>query len=521
MAEGKTTDFDLKLYWSILLRRKYVALGVALAVLSVFTWGSFFMSKTYEASSTVMIEKSSIIDPLIQGVGVGGLSEGISNVRDSVTSRNLLEKVMEKTGNIAIMKNPGRFDEYLKNVRKDIQVKASGGYGRAPELFTISYRGGDPVKIRDFVNALVKEYIAENVSSRVTDATDAYDFIQTQLLEYKSKLEESDRGIREFRERNPNMIPQSETVLTGRLETFQSAKIDADIKLKELLRKRDNLQKQLSGEKQLTVAFVTREGSPQARLNALMGQLSILRAKYTDSYPEVVRIKREIDELRIQIAEAKDMPSDHAGSETAALNPIYQQLKEEYAKTDAEIESLRARSAELARQRQEAQSILGRMPKEQEEWTKLQRDRNVYQKIYDELLQKLESARVTKDLGENTKYGAFRIVDPAITPPLPIKPNRVRMILMGIVLGLAAGIGSVFGLEYLDRSFRDETSIENVLKLSVLSTIPKIMTEDDEHSVRARDKKIFTLAGAYLVVILIVFAAEFLHRYIGVKVINF
>ena len=78
-------------------------------------------------------------------------------------------------------------------------------------------------------------------------------------MEYKGKLEESDRAIREFREKNPNMVPQSETTLLGRLEGFQTAKIEADIRLKELLRKRDNLQKQLSGEKELTVAFVTRK----------------------------------------------------------------------------------------------------------------------------------------------------------------------------------------------------------------------------------------------------------------------
>ncbi len=521
MAESKKTDFDLKLYWSILLRRKYVALTVALAVLSLFTWGSFFMTKTYEASSTVLIEKSSIIDPLIKGVGVGGRSEGISNVRDSIASRNLLEKVMKKTGNVAIMKNPGQFDEYLKNVRKNLQVKASSGAGTGPDLFTLSYRGEEPVMIRDFVNALVKEYIAENVSSRLTDASDAYDFIQTQLLEYKKKLEDSDKAIREFRERNPNMIPQSESALTGRLESFESARIDADIKLKELVRKRENLQKQLSGEKQLTVAFVTREGSPQARLNALNNQLMLLASKYTDNYPEVIKIRREIEELRRQMAQVKDSYTENMGSETAALNPIYQQLKEEYAKTDAEIESLRARSAELARQRQEAQGILGRMPKEQEEWTKLQRDRNVYQKIYDELLQKLESARVSKDLGENTKYGAFRIVDAAITPALPVKPNRVQMILMGIFLGIAAGIGAAFGLEYFDHSFRDEAAIESALKLPVLSTIPKIMTEDDKRSVKTRDKKVFTFAGAYLLLIIIMFSVEFLHRYMGIKVINF
>ena len=84
-----------------------------------------------------------------------------------------------------------------------------------------------------------------------------------------------------------------------------------------------------------------------------------------------------------------------------------------------------------------------------------------------------------------------------------------------------AGLGAAFGLEYFDHSFREEAAIENALKLPVLSTIPKIMTEEDERITRTRDRKIFTFAGAYLVIIVIVFSVEFLHRYMGIKVINF
>lgn len=509
---------DIKRYIAIILRRKYLALSVGLAVLSICTWGSFFWPKTYESSSTVLIEKSSMIDPLIRGVGVSsGIEDRLSNLRNNITSRNILERVEKKLGLDTNAKNSSQYEGLIDNIRKNLNIIVQG-----PDLFTILYRGNDPKTVRDVVNTLVSEYIEENVGYRRTDAYGAFEFIQSQLLEYKGKLEESDRATREFRERNPNMVPQSETTLLGRLEGFQTAKIEADIRLKELLRKRDNLQKQLSGEKELTVAFVTREGSPQARLNYLNNQLMLLMTKYTDNYPEVIKVKSEIGELKRQIAHAKDSRTEEgSGSETSAINPIYQQLKEDFAKTDAEIESLRARSGELSRQQQAAQGILGRMPKEQEEWSKLQRDRNVYQRIYDELLQKLENARVSKDLEVSNKTGSFRIVDPAILPTVPTQPNRVKMILLGIILGIASGIGAVFGFEYFNRSFKDEASIESELKLSVLATIPKIITEEDELSAKKLDRRVFTAAGAYLFVIGMVLVEEFLYRYMGIRIINF
>ena len=203
------------------------------------------------------------------------------------------------------------------------------------------------------------------------------------------------------------------------------------------------------------------------------------------------------------------------------MNPIYQQLKEDLAKTDAELESLKARTAELSRQQQEIQSIFGRMPKEQEEWTKLQRDRNVYQQIYDQLLQKLENAKVSKDIEFSDKGERYRIVDAATLPLFPASPNRVKMILLGILFGIVSGIGAVFGLEYFDHSFKDEDSIEDNLKLPVLAAIPSIVTEADEIAARKLDIKVFAASGAYLFIICLVLITELISRYMGLKIFNF
>jgi len=87
--------FDIKRYLAIILRRKYIDLSVGLAALSICTWVSFFWPKTYEASSTVFIEKSSMINPLIQGVGIpSNMEERLRTLKDSITSRNIVERLL-------------------------------------------------------------------------------------------------------------------------------------------------------------------------------------------------------------------------------------------------------------------------------------------------------------------------------------------------------------------------------------------------------------------------------------------
>ncbi|MEW6115748.1 MAG: XrtA system polysaccharide chain length determinant [Nitrospirota bacterium] len=525
MKESRPSDIDVQRYWGILQRRRYLALAVALTVISVFTWGSVFWPKTYEASSTVFIERGSLVNPLAGREGAGaGTEEWLRTLEERITSRSIIERVIKKLGLDAHVTTREQFEGLVEGIRSKITVTTKAPRGRRGEvtdLFSISYSGSDPATVRDIVNTLVSEHIEQNLNLRRSDAYGALEFIQSQLMEYKAKLEQSDKAIREFREKNPQMIPQSETALLNRVEGYQAARIEAEIKLKELLRKRDTLQKQLSGEKELTTAFVAREGSPQSRLSYLNNQLALLMPKFTDQHPEIRKVKSEIEELKKQIDQSKDAPQGISGSETASINPLYQQLKEELAKTDAEIESLKARSLELLRQQQQAQGVLGRMPKEQEEWARLQRDRNVYQQIYDELLQKYESARVTKNLELTDKTVMFNVVDPAPLPQYPVKPNRLMLIVVGIVLGIVSGVAAAIVLENINHTYKDEESIEKSLKIPVLASIPQIITESDVRAERQRDRKVFAFAGAYLIVIGLVLLEELLYRSTGARVIHF
>jgi len=514
----QTNDFDIKRYWEMLIRRRYTALGVALAVVSIFTWGSFLWPDTYEAGSTFIVEQSSFLDPLIKDNGVSGtLEERIKNLKTSLTSVGIIERAVKKTA-LAKQANAGQAGAVIAQVRKNIKLTTKGTEGES-NIFTVSYSGNDPRLVRDVVNALVSQYVEDSLNNQKAAAAGAYDFIRSQLAEYRSKLEESDRSIRIFTEKNPHFVPQSEMMLSPKDDGFNAMEVDTDIKLKELLIKRDSLQRQLSGDQESASAYVAKEGSPQARLNFLNNQLALLMAKFTDRHPEVIKVKDEIEELKREISQAQQL---HQTSPAAAeLNPVYRQMKEELVRTDAEIESLRERYAELRRSHEQAQGVLGAMPGLQQEWSKLQRDRNEYQKIYDDLLQNLEKARVTNDVALASKTAGIRVTDPAVLPMYPVSPDRIRLMLLGIGLGIVSGLGTAVLLENLNKSYKDEESVESDLKLTVLAAIPEIQTSEDKIAVRRLDKRVFTFAGMYFFVIGLVLIEELLSKFTGVRILHF
>jgi capsular polysaccharide biosynthesis protein len=74
----------------------------------------------------------------------------------------------------------------------------------------------------------------------------------------------------------------------------------------------------------------------------------------------------------------------------------------------------------------------------------------------------------------------FKILDPARLPENPIKPDRNKILLIGCVIGLAAGLGLAWFRESLDKSFHTVSDLEEYLGISVLATIPNLKAEIKE-----------------------------------------
>lgn len=117
------------------------------------------------------------------------------------------------------------------------------------------------------------------------------------------------------------------------------------------------------------------------------------------------------------------------------------------------------------------------------------RDKNVNEKIYNMLLEKLETAKITQRLEASKQGTRYNIIDPPRLPLTASKPNKPKVIFLGIFLGLAAGTGLVFGREFLDQSFLDIEDAKLNLQLPVLGGISKITTQE-EIDKEKRTKKI-------------------------------
>ncbi len=259
--------------------------------------------------------------------------------------------------------------------------------------------------------------------------------------------------------------------------------------------------------KELTDIFIqqnlqSKTGETDVAVNFLEGQLKFYRNKIKEG--EIKRVQEELDNLRVDSTENHPL--------VKSLKARIAKLQEELKDTDSQIK-IQAQPLVSNRdmlsylilkevQKQEnplagTQSVVTDLTVASDEAADFTRraaeglplDTTINQNIYTMLMQRLETAHITKQL-ENFKEGSgFTIIDPPRLPLKPIKPDPIKFLLMGIVLGAAVGYGCVYCAEIVDKSYKNFSEAKAELGLPVLGAISRIITED-EYAKRALEAKV-------------------------------
>lgn len=512
----EATQVDIKKYLQIILRRRYLFLAVSILILSVIFWGSFFMPRIYEAKSTVFIERN-IIKNLVKGMVITpSMDERLRVLKYAMMSRTMLLKVVEALDLDIEAENKSEIESMVKDFQSNTQITIRGN-----DLLKVSYRGKNPRIVRDYVNTLISKYIEENTSSKREEAFSANQFLSEQISHYKNKLESAEETLQKFRIEKGIYFSVDEKAMVGQIKEYRQSAEETEITIKELEAKKQNLEKTLSGERPLSKSLAGGEKKIlKQRLTQLEHYLPLLLIKNTENHPEVIKTRGEIETIREQMVllsqnqESNDTAGTVSGVEMNPDDPVYHQLKEVLFLTESEIDSMKAKVTSLNFKANKIEEELKNIPEEKKALTTLERERNTYVGIYNQLLSRVGLAEVSKQMEMQDKSTRFRIVDPAILPTTPVSPDRIKFALFGIVAGLAAGIGVVFLFEYFDTSIKEVDTLKSYLGLPVLAVIPKIVTDSNIKKKRRLDIKVYAISIVYLSIIGGVFIKELINRFL-------
>ena len=198
------------------------------------------------------------------------------------------------------------------------------------------------------------------------------------------------------------------------------------------------------------------------RLTALQKKYDELLVQYTEQHPEVVRLKADIESTRAQMQEQhgrRGGKDDESGKSGAGDGPG----------THAKQKSI----------------------------ADLERDREAYKKIYESLVASIGRSEVSAQVEVKAKADTFRILDPAVLPIEPVGAPRWKIILMGIIAGIAGGACAVIILDMRDKSIKNIDTLKD-LGFPVIGMIPRIQNVGVIVATRRKDLLVYSAAGLYL-----------------------
>ncbi|GFO56867.1 chain-length determining protein [Geomonas sp. Red276] len=472
-----SSQIDLKRCINLVKRKKELFLVLSLFLMTAAFAASYLLPRKYESTSTVFIEKN-VISELVKGLTVTPSMEDTINVLSyAITSRSLLAKVVDRM-DLNVGKGDKETEGLIRKLQANTKVKV-----KDRNLFIISFTDSNPRLARDYVNTLVRLYIEENISSKRGESYDATKFLSEQIATYNEKLEKAESEVNSYKRDKGGMIAIDEGKLFEEINQAQQKLYDLQLR-----------RRQLEGMRQ-----VTRQSADplQMQLIQLQKRLEELRVHYTDSYPEVITVKGDIETVKEQMRGRKP-------NEMRPLDP------QELAKIESEISALKITEKGLERYIATNRQVLQSIPTAKAGLEKLELEQKSQKTLYDQLVSRHGQSEVSKQMEVQDKSTTFRVVDPAVLPSKPVSPNRLKIMLMGFVGSLSASFALLLLLDRLDGSMKDVASAKRV-GLPLLAVIPLM----EEPAVVARRRRGFmrvaTLATAYFLLLLCFPAMEFLE----------
>jgi polysaccharide chain length determinant protein (PEP-CTERM system associated) len=467
-----SSELDYKKYLSLFKRDQKLCIIVALLIMTLITIVCYLLPNKYEATSTVFIEKS-VIAELIKGLAVTPTVEDkIKALTYVMNSRTLITKVIDELNFKAA--SEAEQEKLIKKLQDNTQIKIKDREG----LFIISFQDRNPKVARDYINTLVRKYIDENLSSKREESYGATEFLSEQLGTFRDKLLKTEEAANEFKRGAGSIATMDPSSLLKDINDSQQRADELKIRQAQL---------------ETTLAGLGRANSAHSNLPALQKRLLELQLQYTDNYPEIIKIKDDIRALEEQYRSGKGVGKP---SET----PEYERLVSELRAVRQAESNLRST---IARNR----SLLDRIPAAKSKLDDLEREKSSQKALYDSMVSRQGQSEVSKQMQVQDKSTTFRIVDPAVMPIKPISPNRIKLILLGIVAGIGGGLGLIILKDQMDTSVKDVDTVKT-FGIPLLAVIPRIENPEVVAQQIKKDRRLYLGGGLYFSVILAILATE-------------
>ncbi len=460
---------------------------------------------SYESKTRLFIDTKSALKPLLKGLAIEtDVQDKIDVMTRAILSRPNIEAMISRTDLGLKVNTPEQMEKLIYDLQQSIIVNNPNK--KQKHLYKIGYSHRNPETAQLVVQTLLDLLVEQTLGSNRADTAKAQSFLKEQIEEYETRLTEAEQRLAAFKKDNVGLMPDERGGYYSRL---QGELDQLDVKKNQLRladNKRKELLKQLRGEQEII-------GSSEldTKIQERVTELNDLLLRYTDQHPDVIALRETIDQLREQKEAGGTLGSD-VSNEDITLNSVYQTIKVSLNETELEISTLKSEISDQEKRVVRLQGLVDTIPEVEANLAKLNRDYNVTKEQYEQLLERLELARISEGAEQNSDEIQFRIIDPPNLPLTPTGPNRILFLLALLGASIGAGVGLTYLLNEIRPVYCSSADLYESTGYPVFGSVGIKWTDAERKEINKDIVRLMSVFSMMILVFLTVLILQFILR---------
>jgi uncharacterized protein involved in exopolysaccharide biosynthesis len=442
-----------------LVRRRWLWISLSL-VLGISGTAVMYLTlkPMYAAEATVLVSNQQIPEEFVRST-VSGL-DSLSNINamaGEILSYKSLSALIEDHDLYRKELETQELGDMIVEMRDNISVRPGQNVGgnrrRGAEnasIFLIEYVSADPNAAAVVANELAAGFIDSSIRRRNQQARTTTEFMERELARAEAELRDVKAMITQFRQEHRGAMPMDQETILRKLERLETH--------------RQGLNEQILGEEERLAQLrseargASGEG-PEQRLAELKLQLVSLLATHTNEHPNVVALRRQIQQLEGELGNVKQIFAEsalaHEHRVTVGMRNL-ESMRLELREVDIEMSELDVRAAAI--------------PQNAEAFDALTQNSRVLEEKYLEFLRKVQDAKLAEELERSQQGPRVSILDHASPPSDPIR-SSIRYLQLGIAVSIGLAILAALLAELIDPIVLDDEHLEFIGTGPVLGSI--------------------------------------------------
>lgn len=509
VEEQESTQPDFDRYIDLVRRRHILFLTLLFAGwLSV--WGaSWLLPTNYKSSTLILVEQPTMPTSYVAPNVNENLQDRLQSISQQILSRTRLAMIVEKLNLYSDAQVANSADDKIDAMRKAISVDLVQNRNNEITAFKVNFIARNPQLAQKVTYELTQLFINENSRVLKEESQGTTNFIEKQLEDARVALSAQEAKVKQFEAIHEGSLPSQQSSNLQILAGLQGQLQNEEDSLNTAKQQRVFYQSQLEQYRTLHASGRSPDGQPtevteiDGELTKLKAQLTDLRSHYTDSYPDVQKLKVQIAETEKQRDLLLARPKTGAKGETEVESTPLLQLQSQLQANQLEISSRERAIAGLQGRINEYQGRLNAEPGTEQELADLTRGYEQSKANYDDLLKKKTQSVMATSMEELQQGERFTMLDPPSLPSKPNFPNRLKFCGFGIAAGMGLGLFVVVLLELFDDRMHGEKEIKDLLAVSIMAEIPEIQSPLDEQKQKREAVRGWALTAIIGVVIVL------------------